>query len=957
VNDCVKILLIEDNPGDQRLVRIMLGEARHSKFAIKTARSISESQAILQSEDFDAVLLDLGLPDSQGLESLHRLKPFGKSIPIIIMTGNDSQELGWDSVKNGAQDYIVKGTVNSEALERVISYSVYRKQAEKTIAESAQSLMLAQKIGRLGNWEWNTKANKITWSDELYALYERDPAVGPPTPEEEAGYYGAEQAALWRTLAQESIQEIHEKQSDITVKLPSGKTAFYHIIMQPVRDDKGTVIALSGIVQDITERKVNELRTQLLTNVLDALNSPNNVSKLTRNIMLMLKDYMDIEAVGFRIKQGDDFPYYETNGFPPHFVETEKFLCSYDQDNAIARDRAGKPLLECMCGNVICGRTPATEPFFTRGGSFWTNSTTDLLASTTDKERQARTRNRCHGAGYESVALIPLKNGDQVIGLFQLNDERRNRFKLEDILFLEKIGASIGIAIRRRENSSDLQTAKTRFKELFDHMASGVAVYEASQNGEEFIIQDFNLAALKIDNLNPDDVIGKNVAEIFPGIKDFGLFSVIKNVWRTGKPEYLPATLYKDYRFSGWRDNYVYKLPSGEVVVIYNDLTEKIVAGEKQKLLENKAEVSSRLAAVGEMAAGIAHEINNPLTGVIGFSEILLERNDLPADVKEQLKIIADGSNRVKNIVRRMLTFARQNKPVKSKANINELIDNTLEIRGYVLKTSNIDVIKKYDLDLPWIPVDAGQMQQVFLNLIVNAEYSMKKAHDKGVLTITTEWEGSKIRLSFRDDGLGMSQESKAKLFHPFFTTKPVGEGTGLGLSLSHSIILEHGGTIEVDSEPGKGADFIITLPIITAVETPAGDVTGIITELTTGKTRCGRILVVDDEKAIRDLVSAILITNGHTIETTGDAGEVLSKLDNNRFDAILIDIRMPGMSGMELYTAIIEKHPEMKGKIIFITGDTSDANTRDFLEQNQLPYITKPFDKETLIKQVNNLL
>ena len=240
-----------------------------------------------------------------------------------------------------------------------------------------------------------------------------------------------------------------------------------------------------------------------------------------------------------------------------------------------------------------------------------------------------------------------------------------------------------------------------------------------------------------------------------------------------------------------------------------------LIAQAQQKQLEEKAQINSRLAAVGEMAAGIAHEINNPLTSVIGFSQLLLEKQNVPEDIKEDLGIIADGSRRVSDIVKRLLTFARQTKPIRTLTNLNELIDNTLKLREYVLKTANITVVTRFDPELPQSVVDPGQMQQVFLNLIVNAEQAMKKAHGKGTLTITSEEKKNNIYISFQDDGTGIAKENLGHLFEPFFTTKDVGEGTGLGLSLSRSIVLEHGGKMNVENEPGHGATFIIELPIV----------------------------------------------------------------------------------------------------------------------------------------------
>ncbi len=395
----------------------------------------------------------------------------------------------------------------------------------------------------------------------------------------------------------------------------------------------------------------------------------------------------------------------------------------------------------------------------------------------------------------------------------------------------------------------------------------------------------------------------------------------------------------------------------GQVVYqsIWQDITDRKQAEKEALMLREEAEVSNRLAAVGEMAAGISHEINNPLTSVIGFSELLMEA-DTPVNIKKHVRIINNGSKRVKEIVKRMLTFARQTKPARAFTDIHELIDNTLEIRDYVLKTANIKVVKYYDPELPWTSVDQGQIQQVFLNIIVNAEYAMKKAHNRGTLTIATEKTDNHIRISFKDDGTGMDENTKEKLFHPFFTTKDVGEGTGLGLSLSRSIILEHGGTIEVESEPEKGANFIITLPLThvddVAVKTPTVDSATPIEN-----TKPARILVVDDEVDIGDLVTTILCANGHTVDVTVGYKGALRKLEGNSYDAILMDIRMPGMSGIELYELMIKTNPRMANKFIFITGDTSDANTRAFLEHNKLAYITKPFDREILLQKVNALL
>ena len=390
---------------------------------------------------------------------------------------------------------------------------------------------------------------------------------------------------------------------------------------------------------------------------------------------------------------------------------------------------------------------------------------------------------------------------------------------------------------------------------------------------------------------------------------------------------------------------------------VIRDVTEHKQAVEEKQELEEKAQVTSRLAAVGEMAAGIAHEINNPLTGVIGFPQILLAKQNVPDDVKEDIKIIEEGSRRVADIVRRLLTFARQSKPVKVEANLNELIDNTLKLREYVLKTNNIEGITKFDPELPWLIVDPGQLQQVFINLIVNAEQAMKKSHGRGTLTISTEKIANAIRITFQDDEPGIKKEIIGRLFEPFFTTKDPGEGAGLGLSLSRSIILEHYGKISVVSEFGHGATFIVELPLHDPTQLEAATQMNQTKETPTVNKK-GRILVVDDEPGVRELLGKVMTEMGHSVDVISDAGSAMKIIDAGTiYDVILSDIRMPGMNGVDLCSLIIRKIPEMKNRIIVITGDVMGADIKAFLNTNKLAYLAKPFDIKVLKKQVQAIV
>ena len=386
---------------------------------------------------------------------------------------------------------------------------------------------------------------------------------------------------------------------------------------------------------------------------------------------------------------------------------------------------------------------------------------------------------------------------------------------------------------------------------------------------------------------------------------------------------------------------------------ITRDITERKKAEAERREFEQKAQLASRLATVGEMASGIAHEINNPLTSIIGFAQLLMQK-DIPEDAKEYAKIINDGAARVASIIKRLLAFARQQKPERTYVDINQIIETTIQLRTYEMETSNIKVVAHLDPGLPWTMADAGQLQQVFLNIIMNAETEMKLAHRKGKLSIKTEAIDNTIRISFKDNGPGIAKENTERIFDPFFTTKKVGKGIGLGLSICHGIISDHNGQIYARSKLGRGATFIVELPIIPEekqleLAEPGADESKRVTG--------AKILVVDDEPATLQLLSQILTGEGHKVQTVDNARDALERINSERYSLILLDIKLPGMSGTELYKSIQKIAQSLARRVVFITGDVLGVDTRDFLSKTKAPYITKPFDIEQLKKDINRIL
>jgi PAS domain S-box-containing protein len=392
-------------------------------------------------------------------------------------------------------------------------------------------------------------------------------------------------------------------------------------------------------------------------------------------------------------------------------------------------------------------------------------------------------------------------------------------------------------------------------------------------------------------------------------------------------------------------------LPAG-ILGVMRDITERRMAEDERRALEQKAQLASRLASIGELASGIAHEINNPLTGVIGYAELLMQE-DVPEHVKNDLEVIHDGAQRVAGIVKGLLKFARQTKPERTLVNINEIIEVTLRLKAYELETSNIKVINKLAPDLPLTVADAGQLQQVFLNLLINAEREMRLAHGKGRLIIQTEYLDNNIRISFKDNGPGIANKNLERIFDPFFTTREVGEGTGLGLSICHGIVTEHRGRIWAESRLGSGATFIVELPVIAKekhlkhLKTPGKQ----------HKMTKGRILVVDDELVVRQLITEVLTADGHEVETTADGKDALRRIKGNGYDLILVDMKLPGMSGSELYEKIQIISKSLAERVVFITGDIMAADTEAFLFRTGATFIAKPFNIKQLKSEIRRLL
>lgn len=385
----------------------------------------------------------------------------------------------------------------------------------------------------------------------------------------------------------------------------------------------------------------------------------------------------------------------------------------------------------------------------------------------------------------------------------------------------------------------------------------------------------------------------------------------------------------------------------GYILLSFDEITE-------WKQRQSQVTEASRLVSIGEMAAGIAHEINNPLAAVMGFAQLAMRR-DIDDSIRRDLDKILAESKRASKIIANLQSFARRYKPRQEPVNVIEILQKVLNFREYELQVSNINLYTKFDPRTPLLMGDEHQLDQVFLNIVINAEYMMSITNGGGNLNIEVGRKNDKVFISFEDDGPGVEPDVMPKIFDPFFTTKEVGKGTGLGLSICYGIIHEHGGVIKVGGKPGHGATFTIELPAPELEDAADNDGDGLL-ESFDSDTRSLNVLIVDDEPLVVEFLARILTEFGHTVSMAENGNAVLDMTDLDSYDLIMLDVRMPGVGSETLFDHIQALPGGISDRVLYVTGDATNPDTRAFIDRTGSPVLTKPFTIEDLLSVVRRV-
>jgi signal transduction histidine kinase/ActR/RegA family two-component response regulator len=372
------------------------------------------------------------------------------------------------------------------------------------------------------------------------------------------------------------------------------------------------------------------------------------------------------------------------------------------------------------------------------------------------------------------------------------------------------------------------------------------------------------------------------------------------------------------------------------------------------RLRETQAQLlqAGKMSALGQLVSGVAHELNNPLSVIIGYGQLMLHR-EIPEALRRPVELMVTQGDRMAKIVRNLLYFARQRPPERVPINIHQVIEQTLALRQNQLTLSGIAVERDFVEELPAVVGDGQQLQQVFLNLILNAEQAIAAEKRGGRIVFRTRvLEEPWVRTEVIDDGPGIPPEVLPRVFEPFFTTKEVGAGTGLGLSVSYGIVEEHGGRLTVESEPGRTV-FTLELPVGVAPPPESRDVVEAVTF--SGKGR--HALVVEDEPGVAELVVMLLREHDWKVDVASGGRGAIERVRRQTYDLVVSDIRMADGGGEEFYRVATAEHPALAARFVFVTGDTVNSGAWAFLKAADVTVLEKPFRPEVFLDVVRRVV
>jgi two-component system NtrC family sensor kinase len=879
----IKVLLIEDNPGDARLMQELLAEASGALFSLEHVDTLTKGLARLAQDGVDVILLDLSLPDSQGLEGLDKILAQTLSVPIVVLSGLNDEAVAIKAVQAGAQDYLVKGTIDANLIGRSLRYAIERQRLTIALRESeARYRLLADNIADV-IWTADARA-RITYVspsikrllgytvEEAVKLQISDILTPDSLDQARKLIRGQMNMRAWGMKYPPASMTLEHIRKD-------GSTVWAEVMLSFMQSRDGRIIGIMGATRDITERKKAEEALRQSEERFRTIFEGTSIGialvgfdmkvirinpAFERMFGYSLEEFSKLKNLEY-LHPDDamvDAKFYleMLEGKRDHYTIDKRYTRKDGkviwgrQNLSVVRSADGKPMYFIAMIEDITERKHMEDAlrqneeklrlYFQNVSdviySFDTEFRVLNVSPAVERLLGYRPEELVGRPFYELNLVTPASlelafydmlrvfAGEHVISYreFIAKDGtiRFGEISLSPLYSAEgKLIGALGVGrdvTERKHMEEALKESERNYRILFESSIDGMFVID----GETMEILFANQTMAKISGFDSaQDLVGLNVFELVAPEERKRAFKLVKE-------DVFEKDLHRIHEYRAFtkdgREKWVSVVSTRieyqgrmAALVSVRDITELKRAEEEKKKLEDQIQLAGRLAAVGELAAGIAHELNNPLAAIKGFAQLLAGREGLDESIKKDLQSIYLESQRASKITQNLLSFARRHEPEKRLISINEALEKTLELASHQLKVNNIELVTELAPDLPRTMADFHQMQEVFVNIITNAEQAMVEAHGKGRLIIRTKKVGGMVQITFTDDGPGISEENLKRIFDPFFTTKEVGKGTGLGLSICYGLVEAHGGRIYVKSKVGNGATFVVEIPIVSEAQ------------------------------------------------------------------------------------------------------------------------------------------
>lgn len=726
----------------------------------------------------------------------------------------------------------VKGWFFVAVTALLLGWVLYRyfrelEQSTELLRESEQRWQFALEGTEQGMWDWDMQTDEVFRSDQWKILLGYEPhEIGSSRDESDKWLYPDDQARVQADLERHLngltpafLSEYRVRRKDGSVRWISARGKVLR------RSADGRPLRMVGTQMDITARKESEQFQLLATEVVGILNDPQAPANAMQRILGAIKRETSFDAVGIRLRQGDDFPYIGADGFSQDFLEAENRLAIRDDQGGVCRDEQGRICLSCTCGLVLSGKVDPAKPGSTPGGSLWVNEAGPVLKLSPQEDQRLKPRNRCLHEGFESVALIPIRMNQVIVGLLQLNDRRKGRFSLELVRYFEGLAASFGLALLRMREEQALRRSEERLRFALEQSHTGgweldltdQSAHRTLQHdrifGYEQMLPDWNYK-LFLEHVLPDDrpSVDQRFRQAVQAQTDWSFECRIRRrdgqvrwIWAAGGHQHEAG---KARRMAG----------------IVQDITERKEAEQQvhelnrtldQRVLERTAELRAANDELDAFAYAVSHDLRAPLRAMSGFSQALLEDFGpaLPPDAKGYLNEIQRGSQRMGDLINGLLRLSRSTRTELHR----ERIDLTV-LAERILKQFKAAEPQRV---VTWAVVpglvahgDAGLLEVVLTNVLGNAwKYTAHCA--AATIQIEGRTDNQETVLSINDNGAGFDMDHAARLFRPFQRLHREDEfpGLGIGLATVQRILHRHGGQIEANGAPGRGATFTIHLP------------------------------------------------------------------------------------------------------------------------------------------------